>query len=490
MRKILLVLSVVIALAAPVHAADRLACQLAGKVGPCPDNVDLKSGKTIALANLPAMDIGHIVAALVAGGNPINGTVIAASTRIETPTIGTSSGAQHALPSGTAALLAADSSLNADNLISGTVAAARMQTVGPGAGAIAAPSSITLDAQGRITAATPGVAAAPNPFFGNGAMGDVVLDGMATFPWADLSGSTYTLKKFPFWNTLTINSGVTLRTVAVVNDGSQDLVVNFGVLSGRVSITNNGTIDASGANAVGTAAGGGAFSSYAGIGFGSYGGDGRTTASNGADALSFTFPITPARGGNGGTGGAALAFTGGVGGTAANDSILTDTGSGGILPGIGSQFYGPAMLSGMVFSFQASNPGGSLNGWGPGPNYPVGGGAGGGGGAASGVNAHGGGGGEGGYPLIISTPTFTNSGAGAVNAKGGNGAAGATAGTGADRGGGGAGGGGGRVCAYGNIWAGTAPNVSGGSGGAGFNSGTAGASGSTGIVDWLMNTHP
>lgn len=55
-----------------------------------------------------AIVVADIASALVAGGNPITGTVLTASTRIDSPSIGTSSSAQHTLPSGTAALVAAD----------------------------------------------------------------------------------------------------------------------------------------------------------------------------------------------------------------------------------------------------------------------------------------------------------------------------------------------------------------------------------------------
>lgn len=130
MKKLLSFAVLLLALALPASAGAvdyNLACVEGAQIKACTDGAKLKAGKTIALANLPAMDIGHIVAALAAGGNPINATVIAASTRVETPTIGTSSIAQHALPSGTAALLASDSSLPAANL-TGDVARARIST--------------------------------------------------------------------------------------------------------------------------------------------------------------------------------------------------------------------------------------------------------------------------------------------------------------------------------------------------------------------------
>ena len=68
-----------------------------------------------SLTNIPAGQLtgnvarARITTALAAGGDPVAGTVITASTRTETPTIGTGSGTQHALPTGTADILTADS---------------------------------------------------------------------------------------------------------------------------------------------------------------------------------------------------------------------------------------------------------------------------------------------------------------------------------------------------------------------------------------------
>lgn len=72
------------------------------------------TGSAASLNNIPAGQLtgdvarARITTALAAGGDPVSGTVLTAATRVETPTIGTAAGAQHALPSGTAALVASD----------------------------------------------------------------------------------------------------------------------------------------------------------------------------------------------------------------------------------------------------------------------------------------------------------------------------------------------------------------------------------------------
>lgn len=72
------------------------------------------TGDASSLINLPAEQLmgdaplAAIATALATGGDPIKATVLTATTRVDSPTIGTSSAAQHVLPSGTADLIAAD----------------------------------------------------------------------------------------------------------------------------------------------------------------------------------------------------------------------------------------------------------------------------------------------------------------------------------------------------------------------------------------------
>lgn len=80
-------------------------------------------GTTPNISLTGAIDRSHIAAALAAGGTAVEGTDVTASVRVITPKIGANAGSQHALPGGTAALLAADSPLPAAN-ITGVVAIA------------------------------------------------------------------------------------------------------------------------------------------------------------------------------------------------------------------------------------------------------------------------------------------------------------------------------------------------------------------------------
>lgn len=96
------------------------------------------TGDASSLINLPAAQLtgnaplASIATALAAGGGAIGGTVITANTRVESPTIGTSSVAQHALPSGTADVLTADSTATVTNKsidagqLTGSIANARL----------------------------------------------------------------------------------------------------------------------------------------------------------------------------------------------------------------------------------------------------------------------------------------------------------------------------------------------------------------------------
>lgn len=72
--------------------------------------------------------LANIALALATGGDPVKGTVLTATTRVDAPSIGSDSSNQHGFGSGTGALLDANSSLNASNLGSGTVPIARIPT--------------------------------------------------------------------------------------------------------------------------------------------------------------------------------------------------------------------------------------------------------------------------------------------------------------------------------------------------------------------------
>jgi hypothetical protein len=105
------------ALAAPAAAQDYAACYITstGKITACPGNVRLKAGQTLGAAYLPTIPIGNIVGALAAGGNPITGTILTATTRVDAPSIGTDAANQHAPPSGTGALVSTDATQTLTN---------------------------------------------------------------------------------------------------------------------------------------------------------------------------------------------------------------------------------------------------------------------------------------------------------------------------------------------------------------------------------------
>jgi hypothetical protein len=321
-------------------------------------------------------------------------------------------------------------------------------------GTYAYPSSIATDAQGRVSSISAGP---PNPFLGNGCDGAVTLDGVATVPWATLSGSTYTATRVPFCSSsLTVNSGVTLTLYGVVS--SVGLV--FPICC-QGAIVNNGTIEANGAPGIGMVPGGDGVTSDS-FGLGGGGGAGFSVASAGGNG---TGNPAIAFGGSGGNGGAGGAQAGGAGGTNASDSVNA--------PHDVSYKYSFQLLT-LVLPYPSATA------------LYVNGGAGGGGGGCDSANAQSGAGGMGGNPLLICARTITNN--GVISSKGGRGADAVTNGTGVGNAGGGGGGQGGPVIIYCGTYSGTDPDVSGGAGGAGFGSmGTAGSTGGDGQVIWFCN---
>ncbi len=252
--------------------------------------------------------------------------------------------------------------------------------------------------------------------FGNGATGAVTIS------------SNTTLTADVYYTTLTVNNGFTLTTAG------------YRVFA-SVSITNNGTITATGgAGGVGQnealTGTGGTAGATTGAGFfsastaGKAGGTGGNGANGGAGTAgtNVTTSFGPAGvggGAGGGTGGGATGGAGGGGGTTDSKTI----------PRNATEIL-------IMHDFSQSTP----------PQYITGAGAGSGGGGAGsgGFGCGGGGSGAGGGILLLSSPTITNGAAGVISANGGAGGNGGNnlgnlGANNAGAGGGGGGGAGGRV---------------------------------------------
>lgn len=280
--------------------------------------------------------------------------------------------------------------------------------------------------------------------FGDGSDGNAVLDGIATFSWATLVGSTYTLLHDVYLNNLTVNVGATLKTA-----GSRICIAG--------TLTVNGTIQNNGNNASGPTAGLGLV--------GTLGGGGGGGGGNIAGAGNPGFGVVAAVGGAGGASGGAGANLGAAGGTATAPTALQGAGS--ALTTLNLW----AKTKGAIFGA------GSVGGVYQGVNFMLNGGGGGAGGAGSGTGT-GGGGGAGGGVVLINAQTILISATGVVSARGGD--AGTATGSGGNPGGGGGGGGGGLILLnYSYLTNSGAVNPSGGTHSAGVFSG---ADGSDGII--------
>lgn len=119
----------------------------------------------------------RISTALAAGGGPVAGTVVTAASRVDAPSIGAGSGAQHALPTGTGDVVTTDAaqtltgkSIDASQL-TGTINSARLPAVGTAGTATYA--TVTTDANGRVTALSSGISPPSLPLSqANGGLGN------------------------------------------------------------------------------------------------------------------------------------------------------------------------------------------------------------------------------------------------------------------------------------------------------------------------------
>jgi len=264
--------------------------------------------------------------------------------------------------------------------------------------------------------------------YGNGADSDVIYS------------SDFTLVRDMYYNSVTINTGVTLFT-----GGFRIFSLN--------GIVNNGTIDRSGTVAAGNAAG-------AALVAGSLGGSSAGGAGGGAAAGIVGVAAANSAGGSGGAGG-----TGNSGGTAGGGSgvATAPTAALGGVEALNSIRQGTVIqtLSGVVMS----------------------GGGGGGGGGGSTVAASAGGGGSGAGTMVLAGRTIT--GTGVIRANGGAGAGGVLV-----NGGGGGGGGGGTIVTISEtdtIATSLTFQVNGGAAGGGNGTGVSGNTGSVGKIVHLRS---
>lgn len=287
--------------------------------------------------------------------------------------------------------------------------------------------------------------------------GALTYDGTTTILGVVPSGNTYTLSRDVFATSLTIDSGVTIRAN------------NFRIWC-TGTLTNNGTIHNSGANANNATQGAGVsaqvFAATAAGGAGPNGANGQTgsnVASNPQfpNAATNSAALGGAIAGNGSNG--PVMFRGGGGGGAAT---LRTGGTGGTVTIHSAAAGGPAftaLMRGVPDNASGRYTAGSGGGSGGGPAV----GSGGGGGAGAGI-------------LFVIAQTIA--GTGAFQANGGNGGIGNGNGTGTGGGGGGGGGGGVVVLAYCTRTGSTTTSVTGGTGGAGNSGGGAGGNGADGYV--------
>lgn len=235
---------------APIGVSPGVApvVSLSGVVDVAHGGTGSATGDASSLTNLPAAQLtgdaplAALATALAAGGDPIRATVLTATTRVDAPTIGTSSATQHALPSGTADLLSADSSITITNkTISGAsntlnnignssltnsslTVTASTGLAGGGvvslggsvslslpntgtAGTYANPSSMTTDAQGRVTSVTAGSAGPSLPLSrANGGFGSDV-SGLGTGLSVQTASNTWAARSIAQGSGITVSNG-------------------------------------------------------------------------------------------------------------------------------------------------------------------------------------------------------------------------------------------------------------------------------------------
>lgn len=339
------------------------------------------------------------------------------------------------------------------------------------------------------------------PFGGDGSDGAIDLDGTNTYPnvvshTGSVGSYTYSLIRDAFATTLTVESGIILKTAEFRIFASTSVTANG-------TIRANGVVGGAGGNSTGSDAGGagtgggnaegalgsqtslrtpynanaapnGAAGKTAGTGAGTNGANNSFGLGCGSNVLAVVSGTSSngATGGNGGTAGANAGGTGASGGGVASATAAWMPPREPIAAITLAQLAGPASVGASFCSAPGPGTGGS-----------------GGSGAGDGVNAGGGSGGSGGNGgaggnMVIATPTITVGAAGTISANGATGGQGGnggnSAGGTAGGGGGGAGGSGGEggivVLVYHTLTNGGTISASGGSGGSGGGGGTGSSS--------------
>ena len=282
-----------------------------------------------------------------------------------------------------------------------------------GAGALKFPNAdglanqvMATDGSGKINFVTPIAGSSP---FSPGTDGLVTLDGVNTYAFFTLGGSTYTLTRDIFVSALTVNNGIIL-------------IENGYAIYSATSIINAGTIHnngSAGTDAVTTTIGTGG----AGGGGGTF--TAGTTGSNGGSVNGTAKTCLGSGGSKGGNAYNSGTVAGGTAGTATAETVLMKPLVNSVNLTAGSEdsvtelYRLIASTNGKSLSTSAGSGGGAS------------------GNAAGTVRAGGGAGGTGGVVFLVS-PTITNT--GTIASNGGNGGAGANGGNPGGGGGGGAGG--------------------------------------------------
>lgn len=303
--------------------------------------------------------------------------------------------------------------------------------------------------------------------FGPGTDGVVDFDGVNTFSFASLVGSTYTLTRDIVAKSIEIQSGITLKNggyriyscVELVNAGTID---NSGTAGGN-AVTGGAAAAAGVGGAAGTLAGGKAGQ------LGATGGNGQGGVSGTAATNTLNTPaVTGAAGGNGGFSG--TGGSGGAAGTTENLRMVVGDSVSTISSGETTTWL-PYILpvgstTGRTLSTQAGAGSGACGQF------------------SSTTGGNGGGSGGGGGIIFIASPSITNT--GSILTIGGNGGTGSNATGGGGAGGGGAAGSGGVIIlAYVSLTDSGTMSVAGGTGGApgtGGGSPTAGGNGNAGVI--------